>query len=132
MSARLVYLDGSAFVKLVKEEAETAALAAYLRRWSVAVSSTLLRTEALRAATRDSPATVLKVRRALRDMAFIEVSRDLLDQAGTLNPSEFRSLDAIHVTAALSLGDDLDELVTYDGRMAAAAIASGLVVASPT
>ena len=131
MSGRLVYLDSSAFVKLVITEAETAALSAYLRRRSVAVSATLLRTEALRAASRASPATILAVRRALRDIAFVDLSRDLLDQAGTLAPTGLRSLDAVHVTAALSLGDDLDELVTYDARMAAAATASGLVVASP-
>jgi predicted nucleic acid-binding protein len=132
MSGRLVYLDSSAFVKLITLEAETQALVAYLRRWSVAVSATLLRTEALRAATRASPASVLAVRRALRDMAFIDLGRDLLDQAGTLTPPGLRSLDAVHVAAALSLGDDLDELVTYDARMAAAAAASGLMVASPT
>ena len=131
MSGRAVYLDSSAFVKLVVPEAETAALNAYLRRWSLAVSAGLLRTEALLAATRASPATVLAVRRALRDVAFIELGRDLLDQAGTLTPA-LRSLDAVHVAAALSLGDDLDELVTYDARMAAAATAAGLLVASPT
>jgi predicted nucleic acid-binding protein len=132
MSGRLVYLDSSAFVKLVIPEAETAALTAHLRRRSVVVSATLLRTEALRAATRASPATILTVRRALRDIAFVDLSRDLLDQAGTLAPTGLRSLDAVHVAAALSLGDDLDELVTYDARMAAAATASGLLVASPS
>jgi len=132
MSGRLVYLDSSAFVKLITPEAETRALGAYLRRWSMVVSATLLRTEALRAATRASPATVLAVRRALRDVAFVELSRDLLDLAGTLTPPGLRSLDAVHVAAALSLGDDLDELVTYDVRMAAAATASGLVVTSPS
>ena len=131
MSGRVVYLDSSAFVKLVVVEAETQALRAYLRGRSLAVSATLLRTEALRAATRASPATVLAVRRALRDMAFIDLGRDLFDQAGTLTPPGLRSLDAVHVVAALSLGDDLDELVTYDARMAAAATASGLLVASP-
>jgi predicted nucleic acid-binding protein len=130
-SSRLVYLDTSAFVKLVVPEAETQALLAHLQRWSVAVSAALLRTEALRAATRASPATMLAVRRALRDLAFIDLSRDLLDHAGTLAPAGLRSLDAVHLAAALSLGDDLDELVTYDDRMIAAAGASGIVVASP-
>jgi uncharacterized protein len=132
MSDRLVYLDTSAFVKLVTPEPETVALVAHLRRWSVAVSATLLRTEALRAASRNSPASVLDTRRALRDMAFIDLSRDLLDQAGTLTPPELRSLDAVHLAAALSLGDDLDELVTYDLRLATVATAAGLLVSSPS
>jgi predicted nucleic acid-binding protein len=132
MSDRLVYLDTSAFVKLVTPEVETPALVGYLRRWTHAVSATLLRTEALRAAARRSPASVLDTRRALRDMAFVDLTRDLLDQAGSLVPLELRSLDAIHLAAALSLGDDLDELVTYDARLASAAAASGLPISSPT
>jgi predicted nucleic acid-binding protein len=132
MSDRLVYLDTSAFVKLVTPEPETAALVAHLRRWTQAVSATLLRTEALRAATRNSAASLLDTRRALRDLAFVDLTRDLLDQAGTVVPPELRSLDAIHLAVALSLGDDLDELVTYDVRLASAASACGLSTSSPS
>jgi predicted nucleic acid-binding protein len=132
MSDRLVYLDTSAFVKLVTPEPETAALVAHLRRWTQAVSATLLRTEALRAAARNSAVSVLDTRRALRDLAFVDLTRDLLDQAGTAVPPELRSLDAIHLAAALSLGDDLDELVTYDVRLAAAANVCGLPTSSPS
>src|SRR5262249_8096106 len=116
MSGRLVYIDSSAFVKLVIPEAETEALAAHLSRSSVAVSATLLRTEAIRAAVRSSAETVRETRLALRGVAFIDLSRELMDQAGALGPPGLRSLDAVHLAAALSLGDDLDELVTYDAR----------------
>lgn len=132
MSGRLVYLDSSAFVKLVTPDAESPVLIAYLRRWSLAASAALLRTEALRAATRSFPACVLDTRRALRDVAFIDLSRDLLDRAGTMMPSGLRLLDAVHVAAALSLSDDLDELVTYDARLSAAAAACELQVSTPT
>jgi len=74
---------------------------------------------------------VRATRIALRDVAFIELSRELMDQAGALTPPDVRSFDAIHLAAALSLGDDLDKVVTYDGRMLAAASACGLVVSSP-
>ncbi len=40
-------------------------------------------------------------------------------------------LDAIHVATALSLGTELDAVVTYDGRMAEAAAAAGLRVLAP-
>lgn len=132
MSARLVYLDTSAFVKLVTPEPETEALSSHLRRWSTAVSASLLRTEALRAAARSSPESVRDTRRALRDIAFIDLDRAILDQAGILAPLHLRSLDAVHLAAALSLGDDLDELVTYDIRLATAAATTGLFVSSPT
>jgi uncharacterized protein len=76
---------------------------------------------------------VAQARRLLRrDIAMIPLDRDLLDQAALLQPVGLRTLDAIHVAAALALGDDLSEVVTYDGRLAEAARQQGLVVASPT
>jgi len=62
---------------------------------------------------------------------FIELDRHLLDDAGTLSPADVRSLDAIHVAAALALGDDVGEFVTYDDRLADAARQWGLTVVSP-
>jgi predicted nucleic acid-binding protein len=43
-----------------------------------------------------------------------------------------RSLDAIHLAAAMSLGPDLGVVVTYDERLAAAADLLGLPIASPS
>jgi len=42
-----------------------------------------------------------------------------------------RSLDAIHLAAALSLGRDLAGMVTYDRRMAEASQALGVRVEAP-
>jgi len=42
-----------------------------------------------------------------------------------------RSLDAIHVATAASLGDDLAGLLTYDLRMQQAVSALGLAVVAP-
>jgi predicted nucleic acid-binding protein len=42
-----------------------------------------------------------------------------------------RSLDAIHLGTARILAEDLDGLVTYDARLAAAASDAGLPVLSP-
>jgi uncharacterized protein len=131
MSDRYVYLDTSAFMKLITPEAESSALRFYLQTRALRVSSGLLRTEALRAAMRVSQEHVAKVRRQLRRVALIDVSRELMEHAGTLTPQDLRSRDAIHVAAALSLGDDLGELVTYDARMTLAAQAQGVTVVSP-
>jgi predicted nucleic acid-binding protein len=131
MSDRYVYLDTSAFMKLITPEAETVALQQYLGSRSLRVSSALLRTEALRAAMRVSQEHVAKVRRQLRNVALIDVGREMLEQAGSLSPTGLRSLDAIHIAAAQSLGDDLGEVVTYDGTMILAAAAQGLTVVHP-
>jgi len=126
------YLDSSAFVKLIAPEAESRALRRHLRGHDRWLSASLLRAEVLRVALRSGqPERVVAARHQLRHVAYVDVTRDLLYQAGVLRPPEMRTLDAVHLAAALSLEDGLDELVTYDTRMAAAAQASGLPVATP-
>jgi predicted nucleic acid-binding protein len=44
---------------------------------------------------------------------------------------QLRSLDAIHLAAAQTVGDDLRAVVTYDRRLADAAGALGFVVQTP-
>jgi len=51
--------------------------------------------------------------------------------AGRLQPDELRSLDAIHLAAALELGDDLEALVAYDDRLRHAARLNGIEVIAP-
>lgn len=129
---RLVYLDTSAFTKLVAREQESTALRHHLRSAQLRTSAMLLQTEALRAAARLSPAHLAAARQQLRGMAFIQMDRQLYGFAGALTPPELRSLDALHIAAALTLGQDLVEFVTYDDRMVKAARAQGLPVVSPS
>jgi predicted nucleic acid-binding protein len=129
---RLVYLDTSAFNKLVVQEAESAALHRHLLDAPIRTSAMLLQTEALRAAARLSPAHLAAARRQLRGIALIQMDRPLYSFAGSLTPPTLRSLDALHVAAALTLGHDLAEFVAYDVRLVQAAKAHGLPVVSPT
>jgi predicted nucleic acid-binding protein len=131
-NGKYVYLDTSAFVKLCWPEPESAALRKYLRSRPLRVSSTLLRTEALRAAARQPVPRLAAARRQLRAVAMIDIDRPLLDHAGTLAPPETRSLDAVHISTALTLGPDLAVVVTYDLRMRDAARAQGLEVIAPS
>lgn len=130
-SDRYAYLDTSAFVKLCWPERESAALHGYLQQWPHRVSAVLLCTEALRAAQRQPAARVEYTQRLLERMPMMEVDRGLFRQAGLLGPATMRSLDAVHVAAALALGPDLGVLITYDERLAAAARLFGLAVAAP-
>ncbi len=133
MSDDSVYLDSSAFVKLFLPEGEIAELRRYLTQRTRWVSSTLLRTEALRAATRANlaPGRMDRVHTLLRGVVLIPLDASLSADAGMLQPPELRSLDAIHLATARSLGDHVDALVTYDERLANAAQWHGLRVASP-
>lgn len=127
------YLDTSALLKLVVAEPETAPL----RSWLMAadrdlVASDLVRTELMRAVRRVVPERAPQARQVLDSITLIEVTGAIFTAAGRLDPPALRSLDAIHLAAALDLGDDLDGLVTYDDRLADAATANGVAVLTPT
>jgi len=127
-----LYLDSSAFVKLVVEEAESAAVRALLGgRAARRVSSALLRAESLRAVRHLGSDALATVREGLRRVDLIGVDDRILDAAGTLEPQVLRTLDAIHLATAMAVGDDLEAIVTYDERMVSAARLLGLSTVTP-
>lgn len=128
-----IYLDSSAIVKLVHEERESAALRRYLRRLSddQRVSSLLARTEVVRAVRPRGGHAVPAARRQLARLFLLPLDRQVMDRAGDVDPVGLRSLDAIHVAAARTLGPQLRAIVTYDVRMRAAAEELGLPTAAP-
>ncbi len=126
------YLDTSALVKLVVAEAETPALLSWLTADDRApVSCDLARTELLRAVRRAAPDLAVQARTVLDSITLLEVTTGMFEEAGRLDPTLLRSLDAVHLAAALALGDDLEGVVTYDARLAEAAGLNGLVVIAP-
>jgi hypothetical protein len=126
------YLDTSALVKLVVAEEETPALRAWLAAADrVPVSCDLARTELVRVVRRAAPDHLVQARAVLDSITLLEVTAPTFEEAGRLDPTLLRSLDAIHLAAALSLGDDLDTIVTYDDRLARAARANGVATSAP-
>jgi hypothetical protein len=69
--------------------------------------------------------------RVLETVALIAIDNRVLSRAVEIEPVRVRSLDAIHLATALSLGLDLAAFITYDGIQAKAARALGLPVLSP-
>lgn len=127
-----VYLDSSAFVKLVVEETESVPARTFLaNRDARRVSSALLRTESLRAVRHLGPDALATVREGLRRVDLIGIDDRILDAAGLLEPHVLRTLDAIHLATAMAVGDDLEVIVTYDERMVDAARLVGLSTATP-
>jgi uncharacterized protein len=137
MSVNKVYVDTSALAKLLRIEPESGALLTWLNANDALgsmISATLVHTELRRALGRDESevddGTVADLAAAV---AHIALSVDLLIAAGKLGgPELLRSLDAIHVVAALSIGAACDAFITYDKRQAEAARQVGLNVVSPT
>jgi predicted nucleic acid-binding protein len=96
------------------------------------VTSALARVEVVRAVAAGGPAAVAHARRQLARVDQVNIDRVLLDEAATLAPETMlRSLDAIHLASASSIGADLRAVVTYDRRMADAAASLSLVVEAP-
>jgi len=127
------YLDTSALVKLVGRETESAALQKWLKSQRAAnVTSDLARTELMRATRRSAPDLVMRARQVLDALTITQLGPSACEAAGRLEPTTMRSLDALHLAAALELGDDLDTLVTYDTRLAAAAALNGITAVTPT
>lgn len=131
MPADVAYLDSSALVKTIVRERESTALRRFLRSVPVHASSALSATEVLRAVRRADPSATPTAHEALRRLVVLDLTEGLLIDAGMLDPPELRTLDAIHLAAAKSLGDDLAAVVTYDERMASAAATLGLPVRVP-
>lgn len=133
MNGGLLYLDSSAIIKLVVSEPESAALFAELRAWPETVSSALAGVEVSRAIRRSSPhqSASRRAHTVLERIGLVRIDDAILEKAALLESAALRSLDAIHLATALSLGGDLGAVATYDERLARAARALGLRVLSP-
>jgi uncharacterized protein len=131
-TARLVYLDASAFVKLVLPEPETPALVTALTPESLLVASEILAVETLRAARRAAGSDgVAAAQTQLAGIRLLPLSTEIRKSACDLGPITLRPLDAIHIATALDLGERLESMYAYDTRMSDAARAAGLDVRAP-
>jgi hypothetical protein len=59
------------------------------------------------------------------------MSEDIWTWACEINPLSLRTLDALHLSVALSFGALLDSVVTYDKRLTDACTAYGVRVIAP-
>lgn len=112
----MIYLDSSAVLKLLVEESESGALAAWLleRVTIPVISSELARLEVVRAARRLDPGIVPAARLLISQLDLLPLSGEVIGAAADIGEPMLRSLDAIHLTSALSVGEDLTAFVAYD------------------
>lgn len=123
------YLDTSAFLKLLVIEEHSEAFAEFVEGGDL-WSSTLLAVEAHRAALRLNIAPA-EVDELLDEISLILPAAPTFHSAQSVGNAELRMLDALHLAAAIEIGPELESLITYDRRLAAAADSLGLVVTSP-
>ena len=125
------YIDASALVKLVIDEAETPAM----YRWFIEATRTLTSRvgviETMRAVARRGDFDVDHRDAVLADVEVVELDAPVAAAAATVGLHSWRTLDAIHLATAVSLLPDLEAFVTYDDRLAEAARSLGLPVVRP-
>ena len=132
MKDSAIYLDSSALLKLIFEEAESTALTSFLAGHPRRVSSILARVEVLRTVGRvEDPAVTREARALLARVHLIRPDDATLAAASGIGPSTLRTFDAMHLATALSLGHELAGMVVYDRRLADAAREAGLTVWAP-
>lgn len=134
----IVYVDSGALIKRVVAEPESdaldLALAGHVANADVLVSSSLAWVEverALRSIVSAEPHFDVgeSARVAMSGVAERVIGADVVSLARRIEPPVLRTLDAIHLATAVLL--DVDVVVTYDDRLAAAARRNSLVVAAP-
>ncbi|MGH9100323.1 MAG: type II toxin-antitoxin system VapC family toxin [Acidimicrobiales bacterium] len=129
----MIYLDTSALVKLVFEEAESTALLDWVEQRTELpkLTSAVAAIELVRTCRRLAAAAVPAARLLLRGLDLIPLSEEVAEAAALCDPAELRTLDAIHLSSALALGDGVSAFVAYDRKLGAAARDAGLAVVSP-
>jgi uncharacterized protein len=129
----LYYADTSAVIKLLAEETDSRAFAAFYDTHADAewVSSALLRVEVTRAVARALPALLPEARDLLLAFSCVAIDDDIVDGAMNEPDRGLRSLDAIHLATARIFAPELDAIATYDDRLIKAANDAGLTTASP-
>lgn len=126
----MIYLDASAAVKALVEEAETSAIVDAFGAGEEFVASRLLAVELHAVADRRS----LDHESAddlLDRVALVSLDDDTMAHAIRLR-SGLRTLDALHLATALELSDVVTSVLTYDNELAAAARAHGLALTDLT
>jgi len=133
MLVSLYYADTSAVIKLLVEETNSKALAAFYDAHAEAewVSSALLRIEVTRAVAKAMPALLPDAGDLLLAFSCIAIDEEIV--AGAMNEPDrrLRSPEAIHLATARVVAPELDAVVSYDDRLIRAAADAGLATISP-
>ena len=128
-SRTVVYVDTSALGALLVEQLESDALEGWLDQTSdMLVSSDLLEVELRRLAVREG-VDQADVTRLLDGVSIAALDRAVYRSAGLLPMPYLRTLDALHLEAAMRL--DAAAVLTYDRRLSKAARSVGLRVVAP-
>lgn len=128
-SRPVIYVDTSALAALLIDQPERPALLDWLDQTRAdLVSTDLLETELRRVAVREGLAQS-DVTRLLDGIGLAALDRAVYRSASFLPMPYLRTLDALHLEAAMRL--DVSAILTYDHRLGEAARSAGFDVIAP-
>jgi predicted nucleic acid-binding protein len=127
-----IYLDTSAVGRVLLAEPDATAIRSVLDQHDDWWSSELLVVELRRFATREGltdPAEAL-----LKEIELLGVDSAAMQRASRVEPSDVRSLDAIHLDAAIHLNElgKIGSVLTYDHQLQAGCRHHSLEIAAPS
>lgn len=126
------YFDTSALVKLVVCEEETESLHAWIQQSALLmITSDLARVELLRSVRRTDITMMSRAHDVLNAFDFLTISETTFGIAASLDPIKLGTLDALHLSSAIELGESLQAFVAYDKRLLEAAASVGLPTTTP-
>ncbi len=130
--ASSVYVDTSAFGRLLLDEPDKPAIERALQSFATRLSSGLLRVELRRLGLLRG--LLGRADYLLDRISLIPLDDPPLEAAETITPATVRTLDAIHLATAVRLHkvNQLSALMTYDKQLAAGASEHGITVLSPS
>jgi len=126
-----LYLDTSALGRILLAEPDAAAIRQTLARYDAWWSSALLIVELRRLAARENLEAIAE--RLLSGVRTVAVDAASLERASRLQPSEVRTLDAIHLDAAVELHgrSEVAAVLTYDRQVQTGCAHHGLPIEAP-
>jgi uncharacterized protein len=127
-----IYVDTSALGRVILNEPETEAIRTDLATYDAWWSSELLVVELRRLAARER--LEADAEEYLEAFRLVPIDSASLQRASRLAPTVVRSLDAIHLEAALQLHnrDEINGIMTYDRQLQDGCAHHGLTVHAPT
>lgn len=127
----MIYMDSSALLTLLTGRVNASELRSFLaaRPGVPLATSSLGFVETVRQLDKlgSFPNALADLDTVVTEILLTEEVRNL----ATRMPGSLRSLDAVHVASALTIGEALDCLITYDKRMLDAAREAGLEAFAP-
>jgi predicted nucleic acid-binding protein len=127
-----LYVDTSALGRVLLDEPDAAAIVEVVGRYDARWSSRLLVVELRRLGMRTG--LEAEVEAALALVRLFVVDDAALERASRTLPAEVRSLDAIHLDAAVLLAarGDVDAVLTFDAQLRRGCEHHGLRVEAPS